>query len=70
VFAFAKNLSDISGKGVSTLFTIGLTQKYAVQLAHGDGHTTYESLWTTYFNTGKDAVSDILPSCDLAKAID
>ncbi|KAF2431647.1 DUF1793-domain-containing protein [Tothia fuscella] len=56
VFAFAKDL-DLVSKPVSTLFTIGLLQKDAIQFLGANGTSAIPSLWTSYFSTEESALS-------------
>ncbi|KAK7754712.1 hypothetical protein SLS62_003270 [Diatrype stigma] len=75
VFAFAKDLGSVGSSTVSTVFSIGIAQENAVQLlGEGDGLTTYPSLWTSYFDTGLDAMTffykDYSESSKLATDLD
>lgn len=56
-FAFALDLGSIEASAVSTLFTLGLTQEQAIQFNGASGVQALPSLWTSYFPTELDAVS-------------
>lgn len=56
-FAFAVDLGSVDADGVSTLFTLGLTQESAIQFDGADGNVSLPSLWTSYFSTGVDALT-------------
>jgi hypothetical protein len=50
VFAFAKDLGRVGSTPVSTLYSIGITQKNAVQFLGNGGLHKIPSLWTSYLN--------------------
>ncbi|KAK2596697.1 hypothetical protein QQS21_006212 [Conoideocrella luteorostrata] len=51
VFAFARDLGKVQGNTVSTLFTIGVAQKNAIQFTgQADQPQSVPSLWTSYFS--------------------
>lgn len=55
VFAFSQDLGAVGSHDVSTLFTIGYTQKEAILYqGQGDAPTHQPSLWTSYF--GEDDI--------------
>ncbi len=57
-FAFAVDLGSIDATAVSTLFTLGLTQESAIQFDGASGNVSVPSLWTSYYATELDAVSN------------
>lgn len=57
VFGFSVDLGSIIGS-VDTLFTLGLTQEQAIQFDGQAGIVPLNSLWTSYFSSETDAVSD------------
>ena len=57
-FAFAVDLGSVETTPVSTLFTIGLAQEQAIQFDGANGNVGVPSLWTSYYATELDAVSD------------
>lgn len=62
VFGFAVDLGTLSkGDSASTLYTLGVTQEFAIQFVGADGPTEQPvpSLWTSYFDTELDAVSTL-----------
>jgi hypothetical protein len=63
VFGFAVDLGSVGTKQTSTLFTIGLLQKLAVQFLGAQGVKSLPALWTSYFNTEASAVSCRTKSC-------
>lgn len=56
VFGFAIDLGSVSSRSKSTLFTIGLLQKPAIQFLGSRGVETLPALWTSYFGTEEGAV--------------
>ena len=60
-FGFAVDLGSVEATPVSTLFTIGLTQEQAIQFDGATGDMSVPSLWTSYFPTELDAVSQPPP---------
>lgn len=61
-FAFAVDLGSVEATAVSTLFTLGLTQEQAIQFDGASGDASVPSLWTSYFSTELDAVSQFVHS--------
>lgn len=57
VMAFAKDLGPVTGQPISTLFTIGLLQRQAVQFLGAEGVKSLPALWTDYFSNEEKAVS-------------
>jgi hypothetical protein len=57
VFGFAIDLGSVGTKQTSTLFTLGLLQKAAVQFLGAQGVRSLPALWTSYFGTEASAVS-------------
>lgn len=57
VFGFAVDLGSVGASGASTLFTIGLAQRDAVQFLGAKGVVALPALWTSYFNDDLAAVS-------------
>ena len=60
VFAFAVDLGAVNTAAVSTIFTLGLAQKEAIQFDGASGNASVPSLWTSYFSNEVDAVSHLL----------
>lgn len=58
VFGFAVDLGSVGAKPANTLYTLGLTQEEAIQYDGATGVVPVPSLWTSYFATELDAVSD------------
>lgn len=58
VFGFAVDLGSVGAKPTNTLYTLGLTQEEAIQYDGATGVVPVPSLWTSYFATELDAVSD------------
>jgi hypothetical protein len=56
VFAFANDLGSVTATAKSTLFTIGLLQKQAIQF-EGATNQTLNAYWTNYFSTNQAAIS-------------
>lgn len=56
VFGFSVDLGSVK-RSVNTLFTLGLTQKEAIQFDGKNGIVPLNSLWTSYFSSETDAVS-------------
>jgi Domain of unknown function (DUF5127) len=57
VFGFSVDLGSVTGS-VSTLFTLGLTQEQAIQFDGQTGIVPLNSLWTSYFSSETDTVSN------------
>ena len=62
-FGFAVDLGSVSATAVGTLFSIGLAQEQAIQFDGASGVVSVPSLWTSYFSTELDAVSQFVHSC-------
>jgi hypothetical protein len=58
VFGFSSDFGTIQRETHCTLYTIGLTQKEAIQYDGADGIVPLPSLWTSYFASETEAVSD------------
>ena len=56
-FGFAVDLGSVGATTVSTLFSLGLTQEQAIQFDGASGIVSVPSLWTSYFSSELDAVS-------------
>lgn len=61
-FAFAVDLGTVGATTVSTIFSLGLTQEQAIQFDGASGNVSVPSLWTSYFSTELDAVSQVVYS--------
>lgn len=61
-FGFAVDLGSVDATTVSTLFSLGLTQEQAIQFDGASGNVSVPSLWTNYFSTELDAVSQAVNS--------
>jgi hypothetical protein len=59
VFGYAIDLGSVGIRPTSTLFTIGLLQKTAVQFLGAKGVQSLPALWTSYFNSEDSAVSHV-----------
>ena len=59
-YGFAVDLGPVTSTPVSVLFTIGLAQQQAVQFNGGNGTEPINSLWTSYYATEIDAVSNLI----------
>lgn len=57
VFGFAKDLGSLGATPVTTLFTIGLLQRQAVQFVGNNGLIQLPSLWTSYWTNDTEALS-------------
>jgi len=62
VFGFSVDHGDVGSHPTSTLFTIGLLQKTAVQFLGANGVQSLPALWTSYFSTENSAVCSELPN--------
>jgi hypothetical protein len=60
VFAFARNLGNVTSESQSVKFTIGMTLPNAVQFLGANGVVKLPSLWSSYFGNDSSAVS---PCC-------
>jgi hypothetical protein len=58
VFGFSNDFGSIQGETHSIVYTIGLTQKQAIQYDGANGVVPLPSLWTSYFGSEEEAVSD------------
>ena len=59
-FGFSVDLGSVEATAVSTLFSLGLTQEQAIQFDGASGVVSVPSLWSSYFATELDAVSQIV----------
>lgn len=57
VFGFSTDLGSIHKDASSTLYTIGLAQKEAIQFNGASGIRPLPSLWSSYFSSEDEAVS-------------
>lgn len=57
VLAYAVELGQVTDQPKSTLFTIGLLQRQAVQFLGADGLKALPALWASYFSDEESAVS-------------
>jgi len=64
VFGFAIDLGAVTATAKSTLFTIGLVQKQAIQF-EGATNVTQNAYWTNYFTNNNALVSRSIRYSDL-----
>ena len=62
VFGFSVDLGGVGSHPTSTLFTIGLLQRNAVQFLGAKGVQSLPALWTSYFASENSAVCTSLPN--------
>lgn len=58
VFGFAVDLGSVTAP-MSTLFSLSLIQDEAIQFEGAEGTVSVPGLWTSYFDTGLEAVSSL-----------
>ena len=64
-FGFAVGLGKVGSAPVSTLFTLGHAQEEAIQFDGANGIVSLPTLWTSYYATELDAVSQYSFTCSL-----
>jgi hypothetical protein len=62
VFAFARDLGRVGSNPISTLYSIGINQKNAVQFLGNGGLHKLPSLWTSYLSEDDAVISSLLMS--------